>query len=100
MTEDSDRAADVAADRQKVFQAFEAVLRDPHALLDLVWGSRDDGDARARIAERYGIDRGAAISVLDLQLTRLTERGRARIAEELRDIAAFLDTMPPGPTEE
>lgn len=95
-------AADVAADRLKVFRAFEAVLRDPHELLDLVWAARDDADARARIAERYGVDGGAARSVLSLQLMRLTEAGRARVAEELRGIVEFLaeqgrpDTMPPG----
>ena len=85
------RMIDVARERLRMFEGFDAVLHDPHALLDLVWASRDTADARARIAERYGVADGAADAVLWLQLTRLTEEGRQRIEDEIRSVKAFLD---------
>jgi hypothetical protein len=85
--ENSDLTAtdvDAEAARVRVLTAFAAVLRDPHALLDIVWVARDADDAQTRIAAHYGIEDAAACAVLDMQLRRMTEVGRGRLANELR----------------
>jgi DNA gyrase subunit A len=87
---DDPNAVAGAEERLRVFEGFEVVLRDPHALLDVLLESRDQADATARLAERYGISADAAEHVLWLQLLRLTGEGRQRIADELAGVRAFL----------
>ena len=70
------------AERLRGLDTIQVVLRDPHALLDLLWECRDAADARARIADRYGVAAESAQPVLDLALARLTTTGRARLDEE------------------
>lgn len=75
--------AERAAARLEALQTYEAVLREPHVLLDTVWDAHDSDDAEARIAARYGVSTAAASAVMDMQLRRLTEVGRGRLADEL-----------------
>ena len=77
----SDAAA--AAARLDALRAFEAVLRDPHALLDIVLNATDPDQAQARIAAEYGVSVAAATAVMDMQFRRLTDTGRRWLAEEL-----------------
>jgi DNA gyrase/topoisomerase IV subunit A len=83
--------AEAAAAREEALRVFDLVLRDPHALLDVVWDARDGDDAEARIAATYGVSRAAASSVTSMQLLRLTEAGRRRLADEL---AKWRDGLP------
>lgn len=72
-----------AAARVDALRAFEVVLRDPHALLDVVLTAGDFDEAQARIVARYGVSVAAAAAVMDMQFRRLTGTGRQRLAEEL-----------------
>jgi DNA gyrase subunit A len=87
-------ARTLTAHRVAILEAFEVVLRDPHALLDCLLESTDADGACAAIVARFGVSDVAARVVMDMQIRRFTELDRQRITDELAQRRAELAALP------
>ena len=72
----------LALRRAHVLEAMVRVHEDLSALLAVVESSASSGDAQQQVADRFGLDRGQATAVLDMQVRRMSVEGREQVRKE------------------
>lgn len=76
--------------RLMILAAIDDALRRHAEVLPVIVAAADRNAAREAVGALLGIEKIAAVAVLDLQWNRLTEAGRAAIADDRAQLEAFL----------
>lgn len=79
--------------RLMIVAAIDEALRRHAEVLPVIVAAADRDAARAAVGALLGIEKIAAVAVLDLQWNRLTEAGRAAIAAERAQLEASLHAL-------
>jgi hypothetical protein len=74
------------ADQLNVLTAISRYQVDPHTVLDLVLASPDRETATATLMHTFGIDKPAAVAILNVQLFQLTTKS-------IGDTASMVDSL-------
>lgn len=85
-----DEVRQVAARRLEVLDALIEALADLPALLAIVTSSADNASAQTALVQHFGVSQQNAVAILDLQVRRMSDQGRARLVEERDALAASL----------
>jgi len=72
----------------RIFKALTLLVREPHAVLDLLLGAEGPESAVAALRERYDFDEDQATAVLEAQFRRATVSDRRMIEERHRELVA------------
>ncbi|WP_395727003.1 hypothetical protein [Nakamurella sp.] len=76
------RRREMAEQRLIILAAIDEALRRHAEVLPVIVAAADRDAARDAVSALLGIEKIAAVAVLDLQWNRLTEAGRTAIADE------------------
>ena len=76
--------------RLDALEAMATALSNLPALLAIVTSSADAGSAVDALVREFGVSPHNAVAILDLQVRRMSEEGRARIIEERDALLASL----------
>lgn len=88
--DDQLRRREMVRQRLMIVAAIDEALRRHAEVLPVIVAAADRDAARAAVGALLGIEKIAAVAVLDLQWNRLTEAGRAAIATERAQLEASL----------
>lgn len=91
--DDGQLRREMAEQRLMILAALDDALCRHAEVLPVIIGAADREAARTAVAELLGIEKIAAVAVLDLQWNRLTEAGRAAIAAERAQLEASLHAL-------
>lgn len=91
--DDQLRRREMVRQRLMIVAAIDEALRRHAEVLPVIVAAADRDAARAAVGALLGIEKIAAVAVLDLQWNRLTEAGRAAIAAERAQLEASLHAL-------
>lgn len=88
--DDEQKRREMVKQRLMILAAIDDALRRHAEVLPVIVAAADRNAAREAVGALLGIEKIAAVAVLDLQWNRLTEAGRAAIADDRAQLEAFL----------
>lgn len=86
-----DEQREAARARLGLLELMVAAQERRHEVIDVVWGSANEAEALKRLQELLDLEDGAPVRlVLDMQMQRLTEEARSRVASDIEDLRTSL----------
>ncbi|NUP88489.1 MAG: DNA gyrase subunit A [Candidatus Sumerlaeia bacterium] len=84
---------DKAEKRAHVLEGLRVALEHIDAIIELIKKAKDRGAARDGLMKRYELSEVQAISILEMQLQRLTGLEREKIESEYRDVIKLIKEL-------
>ncbi len=75
-----------AEERAHILEGYVIALDNIDEVIQIIRGSRDDAEARARLMERFGLSEAQTNAILEMRLRRLTGLERDKIEAELAEL--------------
>ncbi|MBN1192761.1 MAG: DNA gyrase subunit A [Coriobacteriia bacterium] len=75
-----------AEERAHILEGYVIALDNIDEVIKIIRGSQDDGEAKSRLMERFGLSEAQTDAILEMRLRRLTGLERSKIDEELADL--------------
>ncbi len=79
--------------RAHILEGLKIALDHLDAVITLIRGSKNPGEAREGLMTSFGLSQLQAQAILDMQLQRLTGLERQKILDELQDLLALIERL-------